>query len=437
MPNYLTSEENRQRLHRARLVYTTAALTAGIVGLGLLWALRGLILPVAIGMVMSYLCLPLIDYLKNKGLSRSGAILVLFGIFCLLLFSALNLAGNLIPDQKTELELQIRARYKLNEKFNALMGLNTAGQSGNWLYNSLGQDLEPLRGTFDTLLALSNEDQQLYSKSYQTMTEARQQTPASNKYWGYYQANQTRDLANPRPAQNGNDGLSIVGSFFRQTQEGSHGSLLRMIFSAISLWLVTPLVFLSLLFDDGRLKRGIIRQVPNRYFELTLTVFDNINSALGRYLRGTALESLLVGISFTICLLIIGFDPHWAMVIGAISGLANAIPFLGTAIGLAMGLLYATMAEEIAPILPFINSANLPLALAASVFLVHLADNAIFQPYILGGAVDLHPLAIILGVMSGTLLFGFAGMLFAIPTIIVAKVVTTTTFRQLQAYHII
>lgn len=438
MPNYLTSEEELRRQDRARHFYAAAAVAAGVVGFGLLIALRGMLLPVAIGMVLAYLCLPLLGYLKNKGLSRSGAILVLFGISSLLPYSVLNLASHLIPDKKTELELQVRASYKLNEKFNAMMGLDAEGRGGNWLYSSLGEDLEPLRETIDMLLALSGEEQRLFNKLHQAAEEGPGGvTPASEKYWRYYQANQARDqakvrmLIKKRPADTVSDVLS------RRGDGGSHGSLLRTIFNAAALWLVTPLVFLTLLFDDGRLKRGFIRNVPNRYFELTLTVIDHINSALGRYLRGTALECFLVGMSMSFCLFLIGFDPRWAVVIGTIAGLANAIPFLGTAIGLVVGILYAIMAEEITPILPFINDTNLIAGVVASVFLVHLADNAIFQPYILGGAVDLHPLVVILGVMGGTVLFGFTGLLFAIPTIIVVKVVVTTTIRQLRAYYII
>jgi predicted PurR-regulated permease PerM len=128
---------------------------------------------------------------------------------------------------------------------------------------------------------------------------------------------------------------------------------------------------------------------------------------------------------------------RWAAAIGAIAGLANAIPFLGPLIGLIIGLLYAVMSEEINPILPFINDYNLLPAIVAAVALVQLLDNAIFQPYILGSAVDLHPLAVILGVIGGALLFGFAGMLLAIPVIMVIKVVVTTFFRQLRAYYLI
>ena len=210
-----------------------------------------------------------------------------------------------------------------------------------------------------------------------------------------------------------------------------------MIFDAISLWIITPLSFLILLFDDGRLKKALVHAVPNQYFEMTLTILDNINDALGRYLRGTFLECFLVGLSFTVCLSLIGLDLQWAATIGIIAGLANAIPFLGPAIGLLVGMGYAIMAEDINSVLPFINNDNLLLAIIIVVAIVQLADNAVFQPYVLGNAVDLHPLVVILGVMGGAVIFGFAGMLFAVPAIMVVKVIVSTLFRQFRAYYII
>jgi predicted PurR-regulated permease PerM len=56
---------------------------------------------------------------------------------------------------------------------------------------------------------------------------------------------------------------------------------------------------------------------------------------------------------------------------------------------------------------------------------------------VLGNAVDLHPLTVVFGVMGGALIFGFAGMLFAIPAIMISKVVISTMFRQFRAYDII
>jgi len=64
-------------------------------------------------------------------------------------------------------------------------------------------------------------------------------------------------------------------------------------------------------------------------------------------------------------------------------------------------------------------------------------DNIVFQPIVLGGAVNLHPLVVIVGIMGASMLFGMAGVLLAIPTIVVLKVVIQHTFRGLKDYRII
>ena len=72
-----------------------------------------------------------------------------------------------------------------------------------------------------------------------------------------------------------------------------------------------------------------------------------------------------------------------------------------------------------------------------AVGVVQVLDNVLFQPIVLGTAVSLHPLVVIFGVMGGSVVFGFAGMLFAIPTIVIVKVVLTTLVHEMKAYHLI
>jgi predicted PurR-regulated permease PerM len=437
MNNYLASDESLTRQRRARIIYTITTIIGALLIIYLLWALRELILPTVIGMIMAYICLPLIGYLKSKGFSRFWAVVCLSGLFCLVLFSTINFTSDIIPDQKTELELQARIRYKLDNKFNSIMGIDRPNHGGNWFYTLFGKELEPLRENLDTALRISEANHHLLSEFYENPQEMGT-GPVKERYWQYHQANRQRDLHRAQQANitRDNDNTANITAE-SEGKKTAQSSLLLMIFNAISLWLITPLVFLILLIDDGKLKRDLVHCTPNRYFEMTLTILDNINEALGRYLRGTFIECFLVGSSFTVCLFLIGLEMQWAAAIGIIAGLANAIPFLGPAIGLLVGVLYAIMAEEVSPVLPFINSGNLLPAILVVVAIVQLADNAIFQPYVLGSAVDLHPLTVVFGVMGGAVIFGFTGMLFAIPAIMIGKVVITTLFRQFRAYNII
>jgi hypothetical protein len=63
--------------------------------------------------------------------------------------------------------------------------------------------------------------------------------------------------------------------------------------------------------------------------------------------------------------------------------------------------------------------------------------NVIYEPIVLGRAVKLHPLIIVIGVVGGAILFGPAGMLPAVPTITVAKVLVASSARHLTAYGLI
>jgi predicted PurR-regulated permease PerM len=198
-----------------------------------------------------------------------------------------------------------------------------------------------------------------------------------------------------------------------------------------------PFVFLFLLIDDGRIKKSLIDLVPNEYFEVALTLLDNVDRALGAYLRGTALQCSLVGLALAACLVLIGVESQWAVLIGVLAGLANAIPFLGPGIGLIVGVAYALIVEDVHSILPFMDADNLVFGVVASVAAVQVLDNVVLQPFVMGGAVALHPLVVVLGVMGGSILFGVPGMFLAVPTIAVFKVVVTTTFGELRAYGLI
>ena len=79
-----------------------------------------------------------------------------------------------------------------------------------------------------------------------------------------------------------------------------------------------------LLVDEGEIKKNLVYLVPNRYFEMVLTVIDNVDQSIGQYLRGTLLECSAVGGTFLVCLFFIGIEFKWALIIGIIAGISNA-----------------------------------------------------------------------------------------------------------------
>jgi len=205
----------------------------------------------------------------------------------------------------------------------------------------------------------------------------------------------------------------------------------------LSAWFIAPLVFLFLLGDTGEIKRGLLSAVPNRLFEPALRVLEDLDRAVGSYLRGIFKECALLGMSVTVLFAIVGVAPPWAIVMGIFTGATNVVPYLGSAVALLGGLAYALLAEEIHPLLPMVNQGNFAIWVIAAVGLAEVLKNVIYEPLVLGGAVKLHPLAVVIGIVGGGILFDVPGVLLAIPTMVVFKVFVSSTARQLKAYGLI
>jgi predicted PurR-regulated permease PerM len=258
--------------------------------------------------------------------------------------------------------------------------------------------------------------------------------PIEDRFYDYFQANQTTSTYTMKerdPAA-----LKLTGA---PSQAPSPEASVEKskIADEFSIWILAPLIFIFLGFDNGQMRRYFISLVPNRYFELSLTVLDMLDDAIGKYLRGTLMECFLVGFTLAFGLFLLGIPLSVAVAIGVVSGLVNAIPFLGTVIGLIIGLGYALIAENVSPVLPGLNPDDLAIYVVVLVGIAHVLDNVVFQPFVLGSAVNVHPLVVMIAIMSGSLLMGLWGMLFAIPTVVVVKTAVETLFKELKDYRII
>jgi predicted PurR-regulated permease PerM len=149
------------------------------------------------------------------------------------------------------------------------------------------------------------------------------------------------------------------------------------------------------------------------------------------------MECFLVGLSLIMGLILLGIPMGIAVAIGVVSGLLNAIPLLGTAIALVIGVGYALIAENITPLIPGLNPNDLALYVVILVIVVHVLEDVVFQPFVLGSAANVHPLVVIIAIIGGSLMMGLWGVLFAIPAVVVIKTAVATFFKELKAYRII
>jgi len=377
---------------------------------------------------MAYLFRPLKLAFKYSWLPNGIRVIFLFAIFTASLLVGIKFVKDNIPDEKEKLEIIVRFKYKFNEKFNSLMGIDRSTGKGNVVYNLIAQDINPLRTSLNQYLELSPEQKEAFVSFRQ-----RDVDPISEKYFQYFLA----DLKNHEVIKKVGEKIVANSSSTINKNMVQDESFLKSLIDVLSIWFLLPIVFVFFLIDEGAIAQFFLKLVPNRYFELALTVKEEVDQAIGKYLRGVALECGLVGISLAAGLFVVGVPFKMAFLIGVLSGVATAVPFLGPIMGLGLGLAYALIAEDIQPLLPFMNVENIPIAVVVVNILVMALDNFVFQPFVLGGAVDLHPLVIILGLMGASMLFGMAGVLLGIPAIVVLKVIVQDTFRGLKDYRII
>lgn len=427
---------DRQRLLRRILFYCLMTSISGGLLVFLYFAMKPLFLPLICGGLLAYVFRPIKGFFRVSWLPDHVRICAIFSALLLGLVWTAVMVRETMPDELGMVELKIRMQYRLNEKINEL--LREPILNGQNYLGRVQSEIQPLMEQLNEVLNLSADEKRLFLNQVNHAV-ADERPPLTYIY--YYKSNlalieNVGEFEGPITvgAQRSPAHAKIVEPAKKVNEQKSS---LKEVIHTLSNWLVMPLVFIFLLFDDGQIMRFILGLIPNRYFEVSMMVFQGLDDAIGRYLRGTLLECGLVGISLSIGLFLIGVPLTVSIYIGLISGFINAIPFLGPFIGMIIGLFYALIAENIQPILPFIGPEDLFLGVIVLVGLVHLLDNVVFQPIVLGSAVNLHPLVVVVGVIVGSISFGVAGMLLAIPTIVILKTITEILLRELKAYRII
>jgi len=193
-----------------------------------------------------------------------------------------------------------------------------------------------------------------------------------------------------------------------------------------SLLVVIPFSVFFFLLNEREIRKWVLSYIPNKYFEMSLITLREVDNIFGSYIRGTLLESLTIGILTSLGWYVCGFQLGTAIITGSIAGLANAIPYVGPLFGAILGVsLYILNLIPIDNVSIFGLSPTI-INILVVVGIVQGLDQVI-KPTILGKSVNLHPLIVILGIMAGSNLFGFVGMLAAIPVIAIIKVVISTS----------
>jgi predicted PurR-regulated permease PerM len=165
-----------------------------------------------------------------------------------------------------------------------------------------------------------------------------------------------------------------------------------------------PGVMFYLLRDWNVLIARIDDLVPRRWVSLVRQLAHDVNKVLGEFLHGQVLVMGSLALYYTGALSLAGLQ--FALPIGILTGLLVFIPYVGFGIGLVLGMLAALLQWNGWPGF---------LAVAAVYGVGQLLENYVLIPYLVGTRIGLHPLAVIFALLAFGQLFGFAGVLLALP----------------------
>jgi predicted PurR-regulated permease PerM len=188
--------------------------------------------------------------------------------------------------------------------------------------------------------------------------------------------------------------------------------------------ILVPFMAVFLLRDGPRIKRGLIRFVPNRYFEFSLEALHKIDIQLGNYFRGLVLEISIVSVLSIASLWILGVPAY--VLVGLLAGITTVIPYAGSLLGGSIGILIKLASTG------SISAAALVLV---AFLAIQIADEALIQPLVFAQAVDLHPLEVLIAVWVAAQFFGVVGMVLAIPVTSAGKVVVAEGGALIQQYQ--
>ncbi len=196
----------------------------------------------------------------------------------------------------------------------------------------------------------------------------------------------------------------------------------------LGLLFITPVVTFYMLRDWEKVVAAIDSTLPLDHADTIRKLTHESNAAIAGYVRGQALVCLALGSFYGIGLTLVGLQ--FGLVIGLIAGAISFIPFVGTFVGavMAIGMALAQFPPE-----------WMGVVKVAAVFVVgQMLEGNFLSPKLVGDRVGLHPVWIMFALLAGGSLFGFTGVLIAVPVAAVLGVIVRhfiARYRESDLYR--
>jgi predicted PurR-regulated permease PerM len=183
------------------------------------------------------------------------------------------------------------------------------------------------------------------------------------------------------------------------------------IINFFSLIFITPIVTFYLLKDWDVIMAKLSSLIPKRIQEECHSQLKAIDLVLSAYVRGQTNVCLILGIFYAISLSLIGLN--FGFLVGFLTGIFTFIPYFGVLIGMLIGTIIAIFQG---------NGYAFTLIVLGIFLLGQFIEGNFITPKLVGSKIGIHPALIIFSLLTGGALFGFTGILFAIPVIAIIGV---------------
>lgn len=334
-------------------------------GFGLLWLLRPVITPIFAALACAYFVNPVVDSMEKRGVPRSVTILGILVFLTAALGAVIALVIPLVQHEITLLFANVPGYWdRLNDWF--LTDVRP------WVKERFGRDLP-------------TTPQQVWEQAGGKLSGA------APDIAGWITSAVTTALSN------------IFGLL---------GALVSV--------LLFPVFFFYLAKDFTRLKAATVDLIPPRHRDVLLSRLGEVDRVIAAFVRGQLTVCIFLAVAYAIGLSFTGID--LAVVIGVVSGFAFVIPYAGTVLGIVAGSAMAIAKFGIVdPDFALRIEPHL-LGVWAVFGVVQLLESNVISPKIVGEQVGLHPVVMITAVIVGGQLFGFLGILLAVPATAAAAV---------------
>jgi predicted PurR-regulated permease PerM len=210
---------------------------------------------------------------------------------------------------------------------------------------------------------------------------------------------------NPESLQDGLDELLKQGAGFLTTLVQGIWSSGKAVVDVAGLLVVAPVVAFYMLLDWDKMVARVDSWIPRDNVENVRRIGKDINTAIAGFVRGQGTVCIILGVFYAVGLTVAGLN--FGLLIGLFVGLISFIPYVGSMVGLVLAVGVA--------LVQFWPDWIMVMIIAVIFFVGQALEGNILQPKLVGGSVGLHPVWLMFALFAFGMLFGFVGLLIAVP----------------------